>query len=171
MSKLTPDEQFASVIFDELLDEGWVPQWIVRCVEAANETIRQTHIQDADLYDWLAKDYMTALESMYENLLISSVEGGSDWFQVSSYSYESGDVRVTIHPAYEEDEFTVTKITVDDIRKAVRQIANNKETYPDNLGWTRDIRDAIKNPENEDVDGIGADCVMQVAALGEIVYG
>lgn len=114
---------------------------------------------------------LTALETMYEDLLISSVEGGSDWFQVSNYSHKSGDVRVTLHPAYYEDEFAVTKITVDDIRKAVRKIANDKETYPDALGWTRDIREALKDPANADVDGVGADCAVQVAAFGEIVYG
>jgi hypothetical protein len=46
--ELTHDEERASALFDELLDQGQ------SVVEAATTAMRWTNLQDTEFFDWLA---------------------------------------------------------------------------------------------------------------------
>lgn len=124
------------------------------------------------------------------DVLSTAVEGGIGyWSKVSDYSwyqpslgstrsclYNVGEANayVTVHEwGSELEPGRVVTVGVDDMARAMKRIAN------EDLGLRPEIIRAIRennytngtSDQVEDIDASLADIIMQVAVLGEVIYG
>lgn len=60
------------------------------------------------------------------------------------------------------------RLTVEQLRAAAARLAAGEITVSREI--RRNVQDALEFPEDADIDAIAADCVMQTAVFGEIVY-
>jgi transcriptional antiterminator Rof (Rho-off) len=111
-------------------------------------------------------------------ILVSGIEGGINyWAEIRHYrwNYETNEEYVLKNVSadiieYETDK--VYKITHKDIIKTVKLIAHDKERL---LSCSEDTIIqccmAIYHPDMTDIDSIIADEIIQVALLGQVIYG
>lgn len=92
------------------------------------------------------------------DLLITAVEGGSNyWAEFKNYNPVEGSVTAI---DWEEDPTTEYHITAEDLIKATQELLTSGEV----AGW-------VLEGLPDDFDSITADCVLQKAIFGEVVYG
>lgn len=111
-------------------------------------------------------------------LLVAAVEGGINyWAEVRNYKaldIPEAEASVEIHDL-EDETNTWHKVTLDTVARGINALADGKVTEatrpmdPVYVRWYRGMN------ESNDADGIAdagvADCVIQAALLGDIVYG
>lgn len=130
---------------------------------------------------------LAALLDVCTDILVAGVEGGVNyWAAVSKYKWgdaelEGGslavpkgrkrDATAILHNA--EDGERVGKITPQGVLTAVRAIAGDN-TWS-GYGWDGKLRTRcvmlLDDPREDDFDAADADCIIQRALLGELVYG
>lgn len=97
----------------------------------------------------------------------SSLHGIRYWADVHSYKWQNGPTTATIEEM-EEDGVTGTgnvfHLNREMIAKALEKIIAEKMVSKRLMG-------AIVAEDAGDIDSDGADCIVQVACLGDIVYG
>lgn len=130
--------------------------------------------------------------SFLVDVLVTAVEGGIGyWSKVSDYCwydpslgasgpclYNVGEANayVTVHEQGSELEpGRVATVGVDDIARAMKKIANEEivpELRPDIVRAIR-VNNYTNGTSDEvlDIDATLADIIMQVAVLGEVIYG
>lgn len=108
----------------------------------------------------------------YKDILITAVEGGVNyWCRVSPGTYEPDAGRVTLV----EDENPKGKkrkryaLTWPSIQRAVQLVLDPKFRIREDLRDT--LRRAYVTCESGDIDAELADCIVQAAIYGEIVFG
>lgn len=115
------------------------------------------------------------------DVLTTGVEGGCNfWASVSAYKHDCApeDRHVVLHDDIDPDNGS-WRIGLADIAAALNKIAQAGLGEESALGMASPYRRAIyyQNRANgeaenvEDIDAGLADCVLQVACLGEVVYG
>jgi hypothetical protein len=121
---------------------------------------------------------MTPRQKMYSDIIITAVEGGSDyWAFFTKYKWQDADgcevaATVTIHP---EDEAEVYALDIRKIGSALSRMANGggfgRREAPE--WWVKKWRKAYRECANGswDFDANDADAIVQVAIFGEVVYG
>lgn len=126
----------------------------------------------------------TERAQFHADIIITAVEGGIGyWAQAKDYKWDvpnPADTTVTIRETEDSVEFDgpgkwIT-ITIDDIAAAYGKI--NKGSIEDaeqavriHSSMIKHLRDAYREIEAGDIDALDADAIMQIAALGEVIYG
>lgn len=111
------------------------------------------------------------------DILTTAVEGGINyWAEVSDYTWDFDNPGVAFVRVYciEDDDLTPPEGVPVDIEKIAKAIARILDPQiPTDLSATnvKMIRDASKENDAGDVDADLADCIMQVAVLGDVIYG
>lgn len=126
----------------------------------------------------------TSRDEMLIGVLIGAVEGGTGyWAQCSGYRYDTDlDSRgVTLYELTEdEDDYKEigVRITLYSIEQAMEEIASKsaaqagKKDYAwPGLEMRKQIAGALKTGDASHLDADYADVIVQVAMLGEVVYG
>ena len=112
-------------------------------------------------------------DQLLADILITAVEGGSDyWAHYTNLQYEDGNL-VSVVVSEEEPSFDDTcrsaTVTPHDLAGAIESLAsrtcNQGANYPQYP--YRHIQRVIEG----DVDAETADVILQIAVLGEVVYG
>lgn len=110
------------------------------------------------------------------DVLVTAVEGGINyWASVSEYDPDAGTVRVhEWHPDTGETEDGYAKegvlVTLDDIARGIGVLRRDDKLPL--TGYWHDFWKADRtNGEDGDYDAGHADCVVQAAIFGEVVYG
>lgn len=111
------------------------------------------------------------------DILTTAVEGGINyWAEVSDYTWDFDNPGVAFVRVYciEDDDLTPPEgvpVDIEKIAKAIARILNPE--IPTDLSATnvKMIGDASKENDAGDVDADLADCIMQVAVLGDVIYG
>lgn len=109
-------------------------------------------------------------DQLLSDILITAVEGGSDYWAYYSEVKRDAElnilsVRVTEQADHDVNQEVVTKVvTPHDLAAAIESLASRVAT----AGFPyRHIQSVI----NEDVDAETADVILQLAVLGEVIYG
>jgi hypothetical protein len=119
-------------------------------------------------------------EQFLKDVLITAVEGGINyWSAVSEYDPDNGTVRVhEYHPDTGETENGYAKegvlVTLDTIAKGIGVIERDSVRFRfAHVGgyWGEFWKANRTNGENGDYDAGIADCIVQAALFGEVVYG
>ena len=112
------------------------------------------------------------------DVLTTAVEGGIGyWAQVTSYTWDTevvADRGVTITDV--EDSGAIVRVTVANIATALGKFTKGTaveaaavvKVHP---SYVRQIRTANRENDGGEIDADLADMVLQVAALGEVIYG
>lgn len=110
-----------------------------------------------------------------KDVLITGVEtfGMTPWFRFKDYDPDGGSVKV-LEEDYDEDGTVILRdrgtVTVDKIASAIHKIIMDPEgTHA--RGVVSEIREASAENDAGIMDAWSADAVLQVAALGDVVYG
>jgi hypothetical protein len=122
-------------------------------------------------------------DDLLSDVLTTAVEGGIGyWSAVTDCERVNGGERdlcwlsVTLAP-YPDDEWGVFDlndkrplvVTLRDVARGIELILTNK------VGIRADLKAqvalALGNPEDADIDADAADCIIQAACFGEIVFG
>lgn len=122
------------------------------------------------------------------DILTTAVEGGINyWAEVSDYTWDfdnPGVAFVRVYCIEDDDVIRVdaakrgdltppegVPVDIEKIAKAIARILDPQ--IPTDLSATnvKMIRDASKENDAGDVDADLADCIMQVAVLGDVIYG
>lgn len=112
------------------------------------------------------------------NVLVTAVEGGSNyWAEFSDYKWREDIIRRNMTDASVTctvldnrgypDPKQVHKVTLNTIAKGIKVCKGLKL----NQTIKASILLADADPENADIDGDAADCILQAALFGEIVFG
>lgn len=107
------------------------------------------------------------------DIMVTAAEGGSNyWCRFVRRDYEAMELEIAWQesncPGVDEDWQRRT-ITADDIERAVLRIASGQVSVSQhNAGW---IRTGSETNDASNIDADAADCVLQVAAMGELVFG
>ena len=112
------------------------------------------------------------------NVLVTAVEGGINyWADVKNYQWnETTDRRRLTTASAEVKELTPndllpdwTPLTLDTIRQGIKNVkANSFIVSPTVLGW---ILTGDRNNDAGEIDAVAADCIVQAALFGKLVYG
>lgn len=113
------------------------------------------------------------------DVLTTAVEGGINyWSYVSEYKPFGNPPTVYVHEMAEDGEAheeTDAKffIGINEIARAIRTIQNNpaKFRFAHQGYWLQFWEANRTNGEDGDYDAGIADCIVQVACFGEVVYG
>jgi hypothetical protein len=126
-------------------------------------------------------------EEFLADVITAAVEGGTGyWAQVSQYQYvmdgdikvycgekvEGGGTRATLHEmnddetGYKSDELVVT---TDTIAAGIAKLADRQVQL--NVRILDHILEANRENDATNIDADDADIIVQVALLGEIIYG
>jgi hypothetical protein len=124
---------------------------------------------------------MTEREQFLSDVLVTAVEGGINyWAAVSDYSFTDADgndvpATVKVHEmidvggGYEE---VGVPITTKEIDAAIKRIMNLEDDIKYLGNYTRSlVLQASMENDAGDIDADIADTIMQIAVLGEVVYG
>lgn len=111
------------------------------------------------------------------DIITTAVEGGiSYWAEVSHYTWDFNNPGVAFVRVYctEDDELTPPEgvpVDIEKIAKAISRILDPE--IPTDLSATnvKMIRDASVENDAGDIDADLADCIMQVAVLGDVIFG
>lgn len=111
------------------------------------------------------------------DIITTAVEGGIYyWAEVSDCTWDFDNPGVAFVRVYciEDDDLTPPEgvpVGIEKIAKAIARILDPE--VPTDLSATnvKMIRDASKENDAGDVDADLADCIMQVAVLGDVIYG
>ena len=105
---------------------------------------------------------------MIEDLLDAAGYGIGYWASTVSHDVEARTYTVTeLEP---EDEAKATQtVTYSQLRTAMVQLAAHDARLRPDLKAS--ITSAIRNPEDADIDSEAADCIVQQALFGKVVYG
>lgn len=110
-----------------------------------------------------------AREEWLRDLLITAVEGGINyWASVSDYRPDEGSV--TVHDEEDGDTYSVT---TDTIATAVGKFMRGENgcQFIESAGDGQFKLSNRTNGEDGDYDAGDADCILQIACFGEVVYG
>lgn len=104
-------------------------------------------------------------DQMLKDILITAVEGGSDYWAIYENVVRDAElnilsVLVTEQEAHDDSGPIYRKVTPEDIGRAIVLLAAS--SLPE-----RHIQSVI----DEDVDAETADVLMQLAVLGDVIYG
>lgn len=108
----------------------------------------------------------------HKDILITAVEGGINyWAAVNAYDPDAG--KVTVYELDDDGQTILSTTQVDDhqIGKAVRRILNTDFDVAMADTYRKDVADAAKWLDAGDIDAMLADCIVQVACFGRVVYG
>jgi hypothetical protein len=126
-------------------------------------------------------------EEFLADVITAAIEGGTGyWAQVSQYQYvmdgelhvytgskiEGGGTRATLHEmnddetGYKSDELVVT---TDTIAAGIAKLADRQVQL--NVSILDHILEANRENDATNIDADDADIIVQVALLGEIIYG
>lgn len=126
-------------------------------------------------------------EEFLSAIITGAVEGGTGyWAKVSQYQYvmdgeikvycgekvEDGGTRATLHEMGEDDDGYKLEglvLTTDVIAAGLRKIERNEVQI--NVRLLEHILEAARENDACNIDADDADVIVQVALLGEIVYG
>lgn len=106
------------------------------------------------------------------DILTTAVECAYGWFQFSDICRNGdGDIRqVNVRDVGDTfdggDPGPWHVITDGDVRRAMRKLASEADTDATRKFW----RSLVRSPEDADYDANDADCILQMAVLGSIVY-
>ena len=114
-------------------------------------------------------------DEILSTTIITAVEGGINyWAQVSNYKWDLDDPTVTsvrVHEVEaEHGEYEAGHdIGLDEIAKGMERMLQPEAKIARRIKDT--LLTAINSDDGGDIDAEVADCVMQFAVLGELVYG
>jgi hypothetical protein len=139
----------------------------------------------------------TRANQVAADVLATALEGGVGYWSLATdikYDETTEDVvylGVTLHEAEDDDEKIDAgdcilhqtiygnnyyraeghTITLEDVKDAINRIAFETVKYASDRYMKALCRSLIFNPEEADYDSDDADRIVQVAALGEVIYG
>lgn len=101
-------------------------------------------------------------EEFWSNVLGSGWEDW-DWWETISYSEGSawdkvGEITISITDPDDEEQVITKTLGVQDLANAYAELVSKEGYRRQQLNW-------------EDLDAVYGDCVLQVAVLGEVIYG
>ena len=117
---------------------------------------------------------VTDREEAYEDILVTAVEGGINyWFSVARWN---GSKAVGYDMDADEDKPAKHTITVATVRKGLNLLAKGKGWHPTKPApqwWKDKWREAYEGCAtcDWDYDAGDADAIVQVGLFGEVVYG
>lgn len=120
------------------------------------------------------------LTGLAGDLITTAVEGGINyWAQVSGYQWDGVPVQVTVHeiePSEDQKEAVVCKVTTVEMVQAIGDLVAGRVKAFSSMGYGQTFRDRLiawmtGNEDDFDFDANDADAMMQIACLGEVVYG
>lgn len=103
-----------------------------------------------------------------KDILTTAVEGGIGYWAALDNHLRDPDgswVCITVVPSEEDDEFERKTIDYLDLKKVTRDVANGQ------YNLREDIVQAVKSGDPGNIDAEAADCLVQIACFGEVVYG
>jgi hypothetical protein len=107
-----------------------------------------------------------------EDILTTAVEGGIGYWSIITSAKRLEDltwVEVKIKGTPEtEDDFDPMIVKATQLEKVARELAKGGRIRSD---LTDQIKEALKYRDAGYIDADAADCVVQFAAFGELVYG
>ena len=123
-------------------------------------------------------------EAFLSDVIITAVEGGIGyWSQVSEYDHGCDSVTldhvrtasVTVHEITDERSGKINKkgvkITTASIAKAIQKILRANSKISLHVSYVRNIRNALAENDCGQLDSDDCGNIMQVAVLGDVVYG
>lgn len=109
------------------------------------------------------------------DVLTTAAEGGIRyWAAVTSYRWDCPpDERHVSFLELEADDDLVHTVRLDDIARALGKFARQEVgcRFVESAGAGQVMRADRTNGDEGDVDAADADCLVQIAALGQVVYG
>lgn len=69
----------------------------------------------------------------------------------------------------DEDNSVSAEVSHADVMRAARKIASGQVSANESI--RRECRNLLVDPDDADLDAVAGDCVLQLAVLGDIVYG
>lgn len=108
------------------------------------------------------------------DVITTAVEGGINcWAAVSDYKWSGvPETTVTVHELdYDTSDFMESgvPVTVETIASAIGKIVRGESQISEDR--VKMIKDASAENDAGDIDSDLADCIVQVAVLGDVVYG
>lgn len=120
----------------------------------------------------ISKDKIT--DENVEDIMGTAAYGGITYWAVEPEQADFTAAPEGTHTIRDGEDGKVYHLTADQIRQATLEIAKGKHTGP----MVRDyVRSAFWNWNSEDgidcgdIDADAADCIVQVACFGKVVYG
>lgn len=117
----------------------------------------------------------TEKEQFYDDVLTTAVEGGINyWAQVKTYDWsEDGETVATVRDAGFEDGEPGEWVVVDraKLRHAVAVIMDKSSDLDLSDFHRGNIAQAYRENDAGYLDAFDADAVVQVAVLGNVIYG
>lgn len=114
---------------------------------------------------------MTPTKQIASDVLITAVEGGSGyWAAFRNYTTTKeplGAVSVEVRDA--ESGGTWHKVTLADVTAAIKKVASGSVKV--HSSYVRRMAIMVVRPDDADYDATDADIVLQVAVLGDVIYG
>jgi hypothetical protein len=123
----------------------------------------------------------TARIQFLNDVITTAVEGGiGHWASPSAYNWGTDKGKfsldgtpypttVTIYEEEDEGNFRFFPLTIDAVASAIRKISRGESQISEDRVKT--IVDASRENDGGDIDADLADCIVQVAVLGDVVYG
>lgn len=125
--------------------------------------VRLDAFVDRDLYREFRRD-----------LLIIAVEGGVNyWANIAEYRHSDPDPHAVLVEVAEDGEPRQHRLDLTDIHQAIFAVVRGDEFgyFPASLRRRLAFQLLNGEPDAGEFDASDADCIAQVAVLGEIVYG
>jgi len=107
-----------------------------------------------------------------KDVLSTAIEGGIDYWSVLwDYDYDAGTATIQVWNTNNESQVEGDKIylTIDSVARGIKllvDIGDVPEEIKKNVGLANKT-----NGEYGDYDSIDADCIIQMAIFGKIIYG
>jgi hypothetical protein len=112
------------------------------------------------------------------DMLTTAVEGGIQyWAQVVSYRWDcpaaARHVTIIEHENTDQDDPPKITVTLDMIASALGRFMRDEDgcRFVESAGDGQVKLANRTNGDDGDVDAGDADCILQIAALGEVIYG
>ena len=103
-----------------------------------------------------------------KDVLVTAVEGGVTSWVERIRNYKPDDGTVTLVYENPNAQGSLTKdLTIEDVARGLARICDGSAQ----CGNRDHIKRAYDEMESGDIDADDADCIVQVAVLGEIVFG
>lgn len=104
--------------------------------------------------------------SFIEDVVITAIEGGINYWATSIHD-EFGALHFELQDTPEKGRLTVT---YEMVAEAIQRLVNYEQTLAGSYIFDQ-IFGAVMRHDAGGIDASGADVIVQVAALGEVVYG